>query len=127
MISQRIKSGICLVARSTPTRPFSAVMTSYLPVNSNISVVPSRISILSSIIRIVFLFLICNYLFSYANLQVHLYLKLTLNEVPLCTSDSNSICPAINSMYRFTIFKPNPVPGILPVLCALKKGSNKCT
>jgi hypothetical protein len=49
-----------------------------------------------------------------------------VNVVPLSTLLSNLIFPFIISMYRFTIFNPKPVPGILPVLCARKNASNKC-
>src|SRR4051794_16552643 len=49
-----------------------------------------------------------------------------VNNVPWFTLLLKSILPFISPAYLATILSPRPVPGIFPVLCALKNASNKC-
>ena len=53
-------------------------------------------------------------------LSINYASKINVNVVPLFSLLLNSILPAISLIYLSTILSPKPVPGILPVLCALK-------
>src|ERR1051326_261532 len=74
MMSQMTRSGLCFSASSTPSFPLGAVSTSYLE-SERISAVFSRISLLSSIRRILLLIII-GYLNSESGTFFQLALKI---------------------------------------------------